>query len=214
MSQDKKKDQGSRKKRERDPEKGGSDSGMFILLDSSGNVTALNVQPSDTIKEVKDRIQKAKDIPAEWQVLQFLGVKLKDSRTLEDCGIHNGDALTLVVKVIWGAPSITCMGGGGGGGDGIAGAGGAAPAEPKVTAPRGSMQITVKTETGKSITLDVEPFDTIETVKKELEKRERVPLQWQILTFSGVSLKDPRTLADYNIRRGALLSLKLAVLVR
>ena len=37
---------------------------------------------------------------------------------------------------------------------------------------RGSMQIFVKTLTGKTITLDVEPSDTIDNVKQKIQDKE------------------------------------------
>lgn len=76
----------------------------------------------------------------------------------------------------------------------------------------GDMQIFAKTLIGRTITLDVEPRDTVTNVKAKLQHKVWIAPEQQRLIFAGKQLEDSCTLVECNIEKGNTLHLVFRLL--
>lgn len=69
------------------------------------------------------------------------------------------------------------------------------------------MQIFIKTISGKTITLNVSPLDSIDSIKAMIQSKEGVDPNHQRLVFAGKELNGNGTLADWDIQKHCTLHL-------
>ena len=160
-----------------------------VAVPFPGQDTEIDVEASDTVEMVKDRVRAMGRLSTDsyicvrvkltnWHVLE---IDIEDSDTIDDVkakipeqdGI-NKDQYTFVFDAFEG---------------------------------RWHYKITVNRISGSSFKLEVASCTSVGEVKAQIQRKQGLPQEQQQLVFDEVILENDRTLRSYDIKNGSTLSL-------
>jgi ubiquitin C len=139
----------------------------------------IDIDPSFTIKQVKDMIALHMNVPSCDQFLSFEGRTLEDEHTLASYdGIKDGRTLWMVIF-------------------------------PNVSHERYHVFISIDTgdKEREIIDLNIFYYDTVAQVKQAIYKHTSIPTATQRIIFAGKQIEDASVFSDYGIQKESTIHL-------
>jgi ubiquitin C len=149
----------------------------------------LILDPGQSVKRLKEKIEDEAQIPVENQRLLFGGASLDDDRTVGDYGVSHGNTILLSTSVVPRLPqTIETL--------------------DKLTV-QDEVQIFVRNLNGKTMAVMISPSDTVDRLHELVFERTGIPTSEQRLLYGGKQLEAGRLLSDYGILKESTLHLVL-----
>ena len=152
-------------------ERKNSSSSLIIYIKTLlGNTITLNVTESETVENLKLKIQKSLGVPVWKQMLVYACKILEENTIISDYNIKNESSIFLIIRF-------------------------------------NTSKIYIKTIFDKTISIDYDQALTIENIKKQIEEKENIKINKQMLIYNTIILENNKTLSDYDIKKESNISL-------
>lgn len=151
----------------------------FTVRLQDDSLLELEEPANQTIEAVKREIQRRVRLAMSTQQLFLSGSELDDGKKLQDCEVHDGSVLDLITD------------------------------DTTLTRSTTDVLLFVKTLTGKTLTLNVSPSDTILDLKTQIQEKEGIVVAQQCLVASGRQLDNSLKVSTCNIQNQSVIHLVL-----